>query len=388
MPSFQKYDTKQGKRWLFKLDLGIDPKTGKRRTTTRRGFLRKPDAMTACAKFQQMIKDGAISPDRDITIIALSEKWINAYSMGKNKEQTIVARRTQLKHITDAFGYLKAREITHFMYQTFIYGLKDKGKSENTIKGIHAAGSMLFKFAAKEKIIYENPTNDIDMPVFPIKLDEVEDIENSYLEKDEVEKFLESMKRDKRPDMHEFFLILIWTGFRIGELIALKWKDVDFANRDISVNRTYVSTTKGTSLPKTKSSIRKINVEPEVINALNRQKTRIRIESVKYPVLRDNELVFPRMEGKNIGKLYSERIIQYAMEKSLERANIEKELTPHKLRHTHASLLAEAGVSLDDIKARLGHQDDEITARIYTHVTKSRRRSTSEKFGKLMRENA
>lgn len=388
MPSFSKYKTRQGWRWMFKLELGTDPETGKRRNTTRRGFLKKPDAEEACDRLKEQLKHGDITKDRTMIVNELFEKWIQFYeSSGKHKPQTIIQRRDQAKRLLKHFGYIRVKDVTHFAYQTFIFELKNKDSlSKNTISGIHAVGSMMFRFAIREKVIIDSPADKIDMPAFPVKLKEVENIANSYLEQDEIDVFLDSVRKDKRPDMYNFFFVLIWTGVRIGELIALKWKDINFKYREISIQRTHVAKMQDTTLPKTKKSIRKISVEPEVINVLNTQHVTVENLAENHPALTDNEFVFPRLSGEQIGQRYSEHIIEHTMDKAMSRTNIEKHLTPHKLRHTHASLLAEAGVSLEDIKARLGHKDDEITEQIYTHVTKNRRRDASEKFGHLMRK--
>ena len=73
------------------------------------------------------------------------------------------------------------------------------------------------------------------------------------------------------------------------------------------------------------------------------------------------------------------------MKRLLKIAGINQELTPHSFRHTHTSLLAEAGVGLEEIMDRLGHTEDETTRNIYYHVTKELKKEASHKFGQLMR---
>jgi integrase len=73
------------------------------------------------------------------------------------------------------------------------------------------------------------------------------------------------------------------------------------------------------------------------------------------------------------------------MKKLLRIADFNEELTPHSLRHTHTSLLAEAGVSLEQIMDRLGHSDDQITKNVYLHVTEEMKKEASQKFSELMR---
>ena len=79
------------------------------------------------------------------------------------------------------------------------------------------------------------------------------------------------------------------------------------------------------------------------------------------------------------------KMVQLRMARLLTLANLNTELTPHSLRHTHTSLLAEAGVALEQIMDRLGHSDDQITKNVYLHVTKEMKKVASQKFSKLMR---
>jgi len=73
------------------------------------------------------------------------------------------------------------------------------------------------------------------------------------------------------------------------------------------------------------------------------------------------------------------------MARLLKIAGLSSELTPHSLRHIHTSLLAEAGVGLEEIMDRLGHSDDNTTRNVYLHMTKEMKKEASHKFGKLMR---
>jgi Site-specific recombinase XerD len=390
MPSYQKYDTKQGKRWMFKVDLGPDPKTGRRRTTTKRGFLHKPDAEMACRKYLEMVQNG-IKVNSNIVVKELIEKWIDIYGKSdKRRPQTVTVMKNRAKHISKALGYIKVKDLSHYEYQKLFYQLKDNGLSKNTLEGIRTAGNMVFMFAVKEKIIErdKNPALDIELPAFPVDVaDQEEKIKNSYFERFEVDEFLRAAKQSKREDMYQIFFTLIWTGIRLGELVALRWDDVDFENHEIHIRRTYVESTRKENAPKTASSIRTINIEPELESVLHSQHAKIKELSITYPILKNNIFVFPQLKKDFIGKQYTENAIYHEMLHANDRCSFKKRLTPHKLRHTFTSLAAEAEVPLDDIRAMLGHHDDEITRKVYEHVTKNRRKKMSHKFGEFMRQD-
>lgn len=78
-------------------------------------------------------------------------------------------------------------------------------------------------------------------------------------------------------------------------------------------------------------------------------------------------------------------MVELRMKRLLKLAELNLELSPHSLRHTHTSLLAEAGASLEQIMDRLGHADDEITRMIYLHITKPKKKEASQMFAELMR---
>ena len=79
------------------------------------------------------------------------------------------------------------------------------------------------------------------------------------------------------------------------------------------------------------------------------------------------------------------KTIENRMHRLLKNAGLNTALTPHSLRHTHTSLLAEAGVSLPEIMERLGHKDDETTRIVYLHTTKTMKKEASRKFSELMK---
>ncbi|MFX3617934.1 MAG: tyrosine-type recombinase/integrase [Sporolactobacillus sp.] len=387
MASIKHYQTKKGRRWYFKIELGTDPKTGKRRNTTRRGFLNKPAAERALDRFKEQQKKG-LPTNENILVKDLAKKWLKFYrDSNKCKDQTVILREKQMKRFIKEFGYAKAKNVFHLDYQQFINDLKNKySLKKNTVSGIHTTIHMIFNFGIREKFIKKDPTEDIEMPAYPMEVEEIEKIEESYFEKKEMEEFLEIAMHYKKTDMYAFFFTLLWTGMRIGELIGLEWGDINFGQDQIKIRRTYVNTTKNTDSPKTKSSIRSFGMELELANVLKKQHAHLEELGFIHPALKNTSIVFPQLSGKSIGKRYTEKKIEYAMDKIQSQLSFNKRLTPHKLRHTFASIAAEAEIPLEDIQAILGHQDDEITRKIYRHITQTRQKQISHKFGEWMRQ--
>jgi integrase len=95
-------------------------------------------------------------------------------------------------------------------------------------------------------------------------------------------------------------------------------------------------------------------------------------------------LISVKLFGEYLGYPELIKIIEFHMARLLKLAGLNEKLTPHSLRHTHTSLLTEAGVGLEEIMERLGHKDDATTRHIYLHITKSKKKEAAQKFSELM----
>ncbi len=160
--------------------------------------------------------------------------------------------------------------------------------------------------------------------------------------------FLKTAKQNGLEHDYLAFLILAYTGIRVGELVALKWKDIDFLNHTISITKTYYNPNNNTMEyqllpPKTRKSRRKIVVDEDVIQALKYHKKAqnqvIKRLSVDYY---NKDFVFAKME-RQFGYPIVIKNVRDRMKRLFRIAGLNEELTPHSLRYTHTSLLAGAG---------------------------------------------
>lgn len=387
MASFQKYKTKDGEKWMFKMDVGIDPATGKRKTTTRRGFKTKKEAQLAAAKLYEEINSGTYIKDADILFKDFAEEWLDMYSETA-KISTIRVRKLELGHLLRYFGNLKLKDITRKMYQDMLIDLKKKGYADNTLDGIHTTGRMIFKKAMELELIKSNPTEYTKVPK---QKKTVEDIENAkkdikFLEKEELVRFLKAAKEHGLYMDYVIFSTLAYSGMRLGELLALQWKDIDFKEHTITITKTLYNPRNNESQykllpPKTQGSIRTIKMDPNIIALLKKHKAeQNEIKLRMGDQYHDLGFVFARPSGfPEVPKK-----IELRMKRLLKIARIHKHVTPHSLRHTHTSLLIEAGVGIKEIQQRLGHTDIETTMNIYAHLTKDLEEKASQKFSELM----
>ncbi|WP_223292484.1 site-specific integrase [Salipaludibacillus neizhouensis] len=211
---------------------------------------------------------------------------------------------------------------------------------------------------------------------------------NKFLEKEELEEFLITAREEGLESDLLAFTMLAYTGLRIGEMIALKWADIDFENQTLRVYKTYYNPTNNKLkyqllTPKTEGSIRTISIDPILIQLLllhNSEQNLLKNEN--NPFYKDSRFIFANNEG------YPKTIKHVAirMNRLLKKTNIQKHVTPHSFRHTHTSLLIEANVHIKEIQERLGHSDISTTMDIYAHMTKNIKKEASNKFSNLMKD--
>ena len=215
---------------------------------------------------------------------------------------------------------------------------------------------------------YQNDYHDNYRLISKIKLfdnsGDSENTEEKYLEPDEVKKLLDYIKNHKLWNWYYATDILLLTGLRVGELIALQEDDVDLDSKVIHVTKTYDYTHDLVTAPKTDDSVRDIHIQPELDTVL--RKCRLwRREMLLERGLSSN-LILPDIHtGSYMSYFAYVKFIREVTDRELQH-----KITPHKLRHTHASLLAAAGMTPEQIARRLGHSKSDITQNIYIHVTK------------------
>ena len=175
------------------------------------------------------------------------------------------------------------------------------------------------------------------------------------------------IKGMERTDYKLLTQFLVLSGLRYGEAAALDKSDVDTESRYIHISKTYESETKTVTTAKTETSVREVYIQQELlpicrqINVLmGERKVLHRCRSSKF---------FHDQKGEIISYFTFAKYLR-----TVTRAVIGREITPHTLRHTHASLMFEHGVPLDVISRRLGHKSSKITRDIYVHITEELKR--------------
>lgn len=380
-----------GKTWSFVIDVGKDPETGKRKQEFGSGFKTRQDAEAAAAALITEVNHGTFIKESNILFKEWANDWLPLYiERNGPKPGTIRLRQYSIKKLLPYFASIKLKNITEEMYQSALNDLKDQDFSRSTIEGVHTTAKMIFKMAVSKKMLKIDPTTNAY-----IKKDEQIIIESdeeelpAFFEKEELELFLNTVRKKGLFMDNAIFTTLSYTGMRVGELVALKWKDIDFNKQTIHITKTSYTPDNNTKKyqlvpPKIKNSRRKIAIDNIVIDTLMKHKEEQEklINHLGDSYL-DKGYVFANVY-RHPGYPILVKFVESRMDRSLKKTVLNLRLTPHSLRHTHTSLLAEAGVGLEEIMDRLGHHDDEVTRKVYLHVTNEMKRDASDKFSNLM----
>ena len=189
-----------------------------------------------------------------------------------------------------------------------------------------------------------------------------------YLETDELMTLINSMENEKH--WYYLTLFLIETGLRIGEVLSLLDKDVTDV---IHVNKTFDSNNKIITSTKTEASERDVYVQKELKKLIVKIRKYNKIRMIQFGFKSD--YFFFDDKGK---PLRYDAYRKYLREKSIK--EIGRAVTPHIMRHTHASMLIAKGVELETVTRRLGHNESDVTKDIYIHITNELRKHDNEQI--------
>lgn len=362
----KEYIKKNGeKAFMFKLYLGIDPDTGKPIRTTRRGFRTQREARLAIADLEL---NGIPKPEIDV--VSVLQTYEQIYDLWYEEYKTTVKASTLLKtervfknHIIPAFGDKPIQDIKPMDAQNQMNEWHKKLVRASMV--MNYAG-LVFDYAIRMQLISMNPTKVIKKPVR--KKSVTEDKDMNFYDKDELKKFMAILENDNNFRAYVYFRLLAFTGMRKGESLALKWSDIDLEKQTLYINKAVSRSATGLYIqtPKTPSSIRRISIDDKTVSILR-----------QYAEDAAEGLVFQSEDGGILSPAKPRKWYLLAIKKLP--ADF-KQISIHGFRHTHASLLFEAGASIKDVQSRLGHSDIQTTMDVYTHVSKTAKEQLANRF--------
>lgn len=350
--------------WELKFDAGNDPVTGKRkiRYVSYKGTKREADIELA-----RLVSENAAGTGIDASKATVSEfldrwdrDWANSNVEGKTIERYRELIALYIKPHLGAVRIQKLRPV----HLNELYGklLREGGKNgrtlaPRTVGHVHRLLHRALGHAATWGIVLQNIAAVVNPPKVP-------DSELTILTEDQIGSVLRHINgRTLRP----IISFLLGTGCRRGEVLALRWKDVDWKSARVRIERSVEQTKKGGlrfKSPKTKNSRRNISISPWLLAELRAHRARQHERRLKLGLGKatDNSLIFARWDGSTRAPHWLTQKFSLAMDE------LTIDCTLHALRHTHVSQLIAAGLDILTISRRLGHASAAITLRIYGHL--------------------
>lgn len=371
---------KKGYTWSFTLDLGRDPSTGKRKQITRRGFDSKEEAELAANQMTIEIENETFVNEKNVLFKDFIMDYLQIIAEPSVKASTFRGYKSAIENrLIPKFGHVKVKNIVPKMISAYYNELLKEGLTEEFIHYIHAIPKTASKTAIDWKYIKNDFMNNVKAPKIPKKSVETWSI-------DECKKFLNRM-REQKDHIFTLYYLAIYTGMRRGEILGLKWSDIDFEKKRIYVQHSlYYISGQGLVLqtPKTNSGNRNISITDEMISELQSYKVKKQEQLLKVGMkLSSEHFVVSAFGGEplNPNTIYK----QFSYDSNLAGM---KKIRFHDLRHTHATIMLEIGESSKVVSERLGHSNVSITLDKYSHVTSNIQDSSAENFSKALREKS
>lgn len=360
-------------RWEGRYTAGHDPVTGKQvfKNVLGKTQAEVKEKLKAALEQNQKID---FTRTGKYTVTQWMNEWFENVCKIKVRPSSHQTYRGYIdNHIAPNIGKIPLEKLSTMDLQKFCRKLMEKGRVERieskhqnkglsakTVWNINQVISSAMDFAVAQKIIAENPCKNVSLP-------KIEHREMQTIPVDQLQAFLEEAKRS---GFYEMYYIELSTGLRRGELLGLKWQDIDWDNGVITVRR-QVARVNGeiTEAPlKTKNSYRTVSISPQAIEVLKTQKAKT-----------NDEYVFPSLHGGPI----SPDSVNNMLKRVLERAGIPK-VRFHDLRHTFATLALQNGVDIKTVSGMLGHFSAGFTLDTYAHVTTAAQKEAAQTMGNVL----
>ncbi|MDI9261270.1 site-specific integrase [Alicyclobacillus sendaiensis] len=371
--------TKKGSKYYVVIELERDA-NGKRRRKWFGGYKTKKEAQAALVQKLHELQTGQFIEESDITIAEFLQQWLE-HKRSQVRPATLRSYEWHIRrHILPYIGHIKVSKLTPSILQNLYITLqkapRHDGKpgsvSNRSILHAHLVLHEALERAVRWGIIPRNVCDLVDPPR-PQKVDiQVWDIEH-------VNRFLLAARNDR---YYIAFLLAITTGMRKGEILGLRWIDIDFASKLITVrqNLSFVHGQIYFLEPKTARGRRAVALSDPIIEALKRHREIQDAERHRAGVLYEDHGLVVQTE---LGHPVTPRALDRSWYSLLKQCDVPK-IRFHDLRHTHATLLLKQGVHPKIVSERLGHANIGITLDTYSHVLPNLQQSAIEQLSELI----
>ena len=358
--------------------LGVDQVTGKKAKTSVTGRTRKEVKQKAKHAQDDFISNGCtvtkVVPVKNYQ--ELADLWLDSYQLTVKPQTFLDTKRMLYNHLIPVFGTLKLTKLSVSYIQSFINDLSTQLVHYAVV---HSINRRVLQYGVSLQLLPFNPARDIILPKQPKR----ENAAIKFIASDDLKALLVHMEKlafKKYSYYLDYVLysVLLATGCRFGEVVALEWSDIDLENGTISISKNYNRFLKLIGTPKSKAGVRTISIDKKTVNMLRLYKNRQRQLYLESEA-RVSSVVFatPTREYQNLATR------QEALDRRCNEIAIPR-FTFHAFRHTHASLLLNAGISYKELQYRLGHATLAMTMDIYSHLSADKEKEAVSYFEKAM----
>jgi integrase len=349
-------------RWI----IDFYDQDGKRRWHTMPKGSTKKDANIKKGTLEKKVQQGAFTPPKDLPLfVEVADNWL-ASKEPNIRHNTYEQYKGHLEnHLKPYFRRAQIHQLGFEAIEKFKNDSLKKGTTPPTLHKILVNLGAILAYAVKMRYIDFNPAAEVEKPKISSS-HEVKEI--VVLHPEEIQRLLTNAGDLKS---RVLFMAAVLTGMRQGELLGLKWGDIDWKNRQIHVRRTFNH--RRFYKPKTKASRRRVDLAPHLVAALKEWKLASYFKA-------ENDLVFPDSEGKAQNHTM---MLRHSFQPTLERAGLPR-MRFHDLRHTYASMLIKQGENIKYIQAQLGHSSINMTMDVYGHLMDTVNQEAANRLGKFV----
>jgi integrase len=364
------------KKWLVRVFLGRDG-NGKRRYFNKLIHGNKKEASTYLSKTLTDISHGTFVAPSTMTLDEFLNEWL------KNSAKQKLTSRTYKHQVFCLDRYVRptlgARYLTTIQpldIQGLYTSLSESGLGARSVQIVHNILNRAFSQAVKWRVMAMNPAQFVDKPKQVRR-------EMLALSPEQAACFLETAKGDL---YYVFFALALDTGARPSELLGLQWKDVDFEQGRIKIQRSLEYPDYSNEFqfvePKTPRSRRSITISQMNVSLLREHRKKQSVRRLKIGSRwQAYDLVFSTREGNPI---QAHNILRRHLRPILKTAKLPEALNLYGLRHTCATLLLSASVNPKIVSERLGHASIVLTLDTYSHVLPNMQQSAADELEKIL----
>ena len=366
--------------WAVVVDAGKDPETGQRRQHWHTIKGTKRDAQRALNEILAAMEKGTYIKPNSVTLGDWLAQWVDSYVAIHTTLRTQESYRSIiLRHLIPSLGSIPLKQLQPQHMQSYYaraltHGRVDKegGLSARSVLYHHRILSEALSHAVKMGVVVRNVAELVDPPR-PAKP------KISTLTPEEADRFLDAARETS---YYVFFSSLLYTGLRRGELLALKWRNVDLDKGHLYVVETAYKLGDGRYIikePKTPHSRRTVALPPSLVLLLHEYQVDQKLARLWLgEKLGSDDFVFSRADGSPL----TPNAVTLAFKRVIRKAGL-KRIRLHDLRHTHATLMLKAGVHPKIVSERLGHASISITLDTYSHVLPGLQEAAAQRFDQL-----